>query len=258
MLYPDEYPDIPDRDPRAGGAGGLGAWPRLRGMAPTSDILVPAVVALAFGGGLLPSVISANKQAFSNLADVKVSENVQRDSPPLRIAWLLGYPEPPRVADVLTVLSRLPSTSSESKFLPSESRRLLRKTEFSDALASFPEPRWLVDSASGQPVGGEALKQQLGGTLRTRRPSAVALECCWDALSGGSPYVAREEIGRQVGRWRPAEGELALSAFETSLIQGRASIFLGYAVLFGLQALVLSVLVLGPLADAFPPGGGAQ
>ena len=42
---------------------------------------------------------------------------------------------------------------------------------------------------------------------------------------------------------------MRLGQFERALLQGRATIVGGYLVLFGLQALVLAVLVVGPLLE---------
>ena len=215
-----------------------------------SDIAVPAVVGLMFSSGLVPSVMVANKQALSLLNEQQGSGPADTDTPPLKLAWLLGYRNPPRIADVLATVGRLPATGASSALLTDPKRKLLRKTEFGAALAELPAPSWPLDSATGAPVGGEALQRELGPTLRSRQLSPVALDACWVALSGASPFVSREEIDRQLSRWRPETDELALAAFETSLIQGRANILLGYVVLFGLQALVLGVLMLGPLADA--------
>ena len=65
--------------------------------------------------------------------------------------------------------------------------------------------------------------------------TTTAVDACWVALSGGSPYVSREEVGRQLSRWRPSPAVLDVKAFERSLLQGRATILLGYTILFGLQ-----------------------
>ncbi|KOO24488.1 hypothetical protein Ctob_004407 [Chrysochromulina tobinii] len=76
------------------------------------------------------------------------------------------------------------------------------------------------------------------------------MEATWTALSGGSPYVAPEEVARQLSRWRPQPSVFVLDEFERSLLQGRAAIASGYAILFGLQALVLVVFVAQPLWKA--------
>ena len=58
--------------------------------------------------GLIPSVMFANKQAAGSLMDaVSSAPPPSMDSPPLRTAPLLFYPEAPRVADVLAVMARL-------------------------------------------------------------------------------------------------------------------------------------------------------
>ena len=69
----------------------------------------------------------------------------------------------------------------------------------------------------------------------------------WAALSGGAPYVSPQEVQRAFTRWRPDEDTFALDEFEKNLLQGRATVALGFATLFGLQALVAVLLVVQPL-----------
>ena len=63
---------------------------------PEASPLTTALVTLAFGGGLIPSVIGANKQVLANLQPSANAQRSPADSPPLRSAQLLLYPgEPP-------------------------------------------------------------------------------------------------------------------------------------------------------------------
>ena len=61
--------------------------------------------------------------------------------------------------------------------------------------------------------------------------------------------MARQEVRRQLSRWRPDGETLALSEYETSLLQGRAAVGVAFLVLLGMQALVLGLLVLQPLFE---------
>jgi hypothetical protein len=47
----------------------------------------------------------------------------------------------------------------------------------------------------------------------------------------------------------PRTHQVRLGQFERALLQGRATIVGGYLILFGLQALVLAVLVVRPILD---------
>ena len=47
----------------------------------------------------------------------------------------------------------------------------------------------------------------------------------------------------------PCTHQVRLGQFERALLQGRATIVGGYLILFGLQALVLAVLVVRPILD---------
>ena len=184
--------------------------------------------------GLIPSVMFANKQATSTLVDaISGAPPPSTDSPPLRSAPLLFYPEPPRVADVLAVMARLDSAGlkKSSGSVPSvvwdnskssvaggdvwkpdrpAARTLLRRTEFASRVAALPARRvWPADE-DGVPAGGVELRDALGASsLRSRPLNAVAIDAVWVALSGGSSYLSPEELDRQLTRWRPAPDEVS-------------------------------------------------
>ena len=183
--------------------------------------------------GLIPSVMFANKQAADSLMDAMSSAPPPlTDSPPLRSAPLLFYPEAPRVADVLAVMARLDAAGLKkpSGSVPSvvwdnskssvaggdvwkpdrpAARTLLRRTEFASRVAALPARRvWPADEDG--PAGGVALRDALGASsLRSRPLNAVALDAVWVALSGGSSYLSPEELDRQLTRWRPAADEVS-------------------------------------------------
>ena len=189
---------------------------------------------LFLASGLIPSVMFANKQATSTLVDaISGAPPPSTDSPPLRSAPLLFYPEPPRVADVLAVMARLDSDGlkKSSGSVPSvvwdnskssvaggdvwkpdrpAARTLLRRTEFASRVAALPARRvWPADE-DGVPAGGVELRDALGASsLRSRPLNAVALDAVWVALSGGSSYLSPEELDRQLTRWRPAPDEVS-------------------------------------------------
>ena len=222
--------------------------------------------------GLIPSVMFANKQAADSLMDAMSSAPPPlTDSPPLRSAPLLFYPEAPRVADVLAVMARLDAAGLKK---PSGSVPSVVWDNSKSSVAGGP-----VGTADEDgPAGGVALRDALGASsLRSRPLNAVALDAVWVALSGGSSYLSPEELDRQLTRWRPAADEVSkhhhppramhvrvcqylhismhvllthhthtvhipctyqvrLEQFERALLQGRATIVGGYLILFGLQA----------------------
>ena len=204
-----------------------------------SDVMLADAVPLLLGplflvSGLIPSVMFANKQAADSLMDAMSNAPPPlTDSPPLRSAPLLFYPEAPRVADVLAVMARLdaaglkkPSGSAPSVVWDNSkssvaggdvwkpdrpaARTLLRRTEFASRVAALPARRvWPADEDG--PAGGVALRDALGASsLRSRPLNAVALDAVWVALSGGSSYLSPEELDRQLTRWRPAVDEVSM------------------------------------------------
>lgn len=179
-----------------------------------------------------------------------------------------GCTEPLRVADVVAVASRLPgagaglwnkvkSACSHELALydccvqssQDAGRKLLKRVEFEEVMLEQRTSNWPVD-ATGSAVGGETLRATLGGQIAARKLTDTAVDAFWVAFSGGSPYVAKEEVERQLSRWRPTSSEFDLAAFELSVIQGRMTVFLGYMILFGIEGLALAILVVKPILEA--------
>lgn len=222
--------------------------------------LTTALVGLAFGGSLLPSVAQANAQALSNLraskdlagADVALSE--LDCTPALPCSPFLLYGAPLKLGSLVGVVGRM-SLADEDGPLPacrSEDRRLTRPEWEAAIVAREPPTAWPRD-AEGAPVLGDGLPSPLcigadDGCELAQRPSELALDAVWVALSGGSSLVAHQEVDRQLSRWRPDARTFVLEEFEKSLLQGRATQLTGYLILFGLEALVAGVLVFPPLA----------
>jgi len=218
-----------------------------------TESLTTAFVAASFGGGLLPSLFMANKKALEMLQDdsCRSSETAlgERDGPCLRSSPLLLYPQPLRVADAVAVAARLNGDVgqlwAEGRTTATGRTPLLRRAEFYACVrgASLP-PRWPFDGE------GEPIDPMPSVELRDIELSPLAIDACWTALSGGNPYVSKEEVGRQLSRWRPDAATFSLAEFERALLIGRANILLGFIVLFGMQATVVLVLVIPSLLDA--------
>jgi len=201
-------------------------------------------VGLALGSGLIPSLKVANSKVLSNVRvrrDFASEEEQQELGPPLPCAPLLLLRSPPKLAATVAVVARLDPDLMQGK-------KLIQQVQFEETLKKTPPRKWPVD-AEGQAVGGDVLAAAAASTWQTRPLSPLALEVVWIALSGGSSFLAAEEYQRQCERWRPDQHTFVLSLFERALLQGRATTFLGYGILLGLQAAVLLVLVIQPLAD---------
>ena len=205
-----------------------------------AEALSSALVALAFGSGLVPSVMRANSAAFETLA-----AGVADDEPPasslepcLRNSAILGYARPLTIPDVLAVASRLRGDDFSG---------LMSRAQFDQSIRAAPPCDWPRDS-TGQCVGGDSLRESCG-PLASRRLTRIAIDATWTALSGGSSYVASQEVQRQLERWRPDASTFVLDEFERALLMGRANVLLGYTTLFGLQAAVLCVFAVRPLLE---------
>ena len=246
-----------------------------------ANVATPALVSVAFGAGLLPSLAAANKAAFASLLKTPPELGVPSPaaaagSTPLKSSPFLAYPATLYLDDVLDVVSRLSTDSSTplGKLLARRKRegKLVRVAEFETAIAaSPPASKPLVGPKDGKPLGiidgapsssnataTPPPRRRLRNPLRRFRgggqvaaPPPLALAATWAALSAGAPYVSPQEIERAIGRWRPDAGTFSLDAYEKNLVQGRAVVGLGYATLFGLQALVAVLLVLQPLNEYF-------
>ena len=208
-----------------------------------ATIAGPALVALAFGGSLVPSVRDANQKALELLSDQSKlgSSAPSRRSSDERVLgcspWL-GYPAPLYIADVCDVVGRFSAGS-----LSLDEARLLRREEFKGRLGTIKTRAPQLRGTDSALLAGPSARASSGP------PPALAFDATWAALSGGSPYVSAQEAERQLSRWRPSPDVFVVAEFEKSLLQGRALVALAYVVLFGLQGLVLCILVLQPLIE---------
>ena len=145
--------------------------------------------------------------------------------------------------DVVDALGRI-DQASDLEYVAEcrEGNRYVRRDEFAASLAELPSATvQLRDSSSGEELGLV--------TVESGPPEPLAVDAIWAALSGGAPYVSPQEVERCFARWRPDANSFALDDFERSLLQGRAIVACGFIVLFGLEALVLFLLVLQPLVE---------
>ena len=225
----------------------------------------PVLVSIAFGSGLLPSLVAANKVAFASLLDtppalLEPTRGSLEGSPPLASSPLLAYPAPLLVDDVVDVVGRMSASDGEgststsssnplSRLLSSRKQqgKLVRKAEFEESIAQQPPPRNQLVGPEGDAVGQLPPQPQARLFGRSPPPAPLALAATWVALSGGAPYVSPLEVERAISRWRPDERTFSLGEYEKNLLQGRATVAAGYATLFGLQALVAVLLILQPL-----------
>ena len=82
-----------------------------------ANVATPALVSVAFGAGLLPSLAAANKAAFASLLKTPPELGVPSPaaaagSTPLKSSPFLAYPATLYLDDVLDVVSRLSTDSS--------------------------------------------------------------------------------------------------------------------------------------------------
>ena len=219
------------------------------------DAVAPVLVSLAFAGGLIPSLVAANKIAFTNLVEQRPELSAptpgqQSGSPPLASSKFLGYPSPVTVLDVVDVMSRVsadrPTALSAILKQPSDgSRRLVRKDEFELAIKGLPPlcKQMTLVSSNGQVI--QRMRPSIGRTP----PAALAVDATWAALSANAPYVSPDEVERCFACWRPNLTTFAVEDFEEALLRGRTTVVLGYTILVTIQALVATILVLQPLLE---------
>ena len=124
----------------------------------------------------------------------------------MRNSAILGYARPLTIPDVLAVASRLRGDDFSG---------LTSRAQFDQSIRAAPPCDWPRDS-TGQCVGGDSLRESCG-PLASRRLTRIAIDATWTALSGGSSYVASQEVQRQLERWRPDASTFVLDEFERAL-----------------------------------------
>ncbi len=206
-------------------------------------------VALFFGAGLIPSVLTANNAALSQLSGAISSTDGDRaalDGPALPCSPLLCYRTGPLLLSEVANVLRFSAEDVAALRLGGSG---LSRDDFERAVSDLPPPeQW--PTITGRQASRRLDLPTGSRTLRRQQPTRLSIDATWVALSGGSPVVSPQEVQRCVSRWRPDAGSLDVGAFETNLLQGRATQLSGYVVLFGLQLLVIAILVVDPLMQA--------
>ena len=225
-------------------------------LAELASSAAPALVALSFGGGLLPGLALANKAAFTSFTEARpelqaATKGSLAGSAPLRCSPLLAYPAPVLLDDVIDALARVESPDDLSCLNQEADGRLVRRAEFISSLEQLRPPTQQLQDANGKLLGlsPQVLSHGARAESITAAPAALAVDAIWAALSGGAPYVSPQEIQRCLARWRPTPSVFDITDFERSLLQGRAIVSCGYIVLFTLQALALALFIVQPVVE---------
>jgi len=249
------------------------------------------VIALLFGGGLIPAAIIANKSMFDTLTskrpekkDLSEMTNEQKrtnfdptfgqadyvessgaSGPTLPLAPLLFAPEKIPVADVVAVVGRinddvnaiadwrnLPSTRAENIINPENPPMWLPRATFKANIRKAKFAGWPVDS-KGNPVGGEALRDaELG---RVSKPNAqigdAALDAVFDTWAWGANIATPDKVAKSLRAWKDDDDNFSLNKFQLSAVSGRAVTGIGALTFVVIQVVAYGSLFIAPALRTF-------
>jgi hypothetical protein len=154
--------------------------------------------------------------------------------PPLPKKELLFAADNIPLVDVIAVLGRIKDTNSivDWRSLPSATRpgtsttnppMWLPRNAFKVLIRQAKFVAWPTDPKTGQPVGGEQLKQ--AELSRISKPNALigdaALDAVFDSWAWGASIATPDKVENTLKLFQPSPTELDLDAFVAAAIRGR-------------------------------------
>jgi len=243
-------------------------------------------VALAFGGGMIPAAIVANRSMVRTLTNQRPEkpdltdeqkrryldptygaadyiENSGAAGPALPGAALLLPPERIPLADIVAVVGRLDGVGSVADWadLPSTRQPKVRASNPPMWLpratfkANIRKARFLgwPDDASGRPVGGEELRS--AEERRISKSGALigdaALDAVFDTWAGGAAVATPDKVEKQLRSWRPDSAKFSLSKFTSAAVSGRSLVAIAALTFIAVQALAYGTLFVAPTLRVF-------
>ncbi len=241
------------------------------------------VIVLAFGGGLIPATIAANKSMFSLISGEKVKDEAESVSsksslknlnvanidsefvsesvasgPDLPVSPLL-FSKTIKLADVCAIIGRiqnvdslckwsdLPSTKVEGLAVPSNPPMWLPRQTFKSNLRKAKFGSWPIDS-NGDPIGGNELRDTELKRISSNKvviPDA-ALDAVFDTWAWGASIATPDKVENQLRSWRKTPSTFDLGAFQAAAVGGRSITGLAIITFVVLQVSAFGVLFIAP------------
>jgi len=230
------------------------------------------VIILAFGGGLIPAAIAANKSLVGTLSGTRrggeegsTAEYITDSGatgPEVPNSFFLFANEKIPLVDVIAVIGRIGNTDSlaDWKNLPSTKDSSptnpvmwLPRKMFKENIRSSKFLGWPVDSVSGEPIGGKELENAEKKRISQKNVviGDAALDAVFDSWAWGASVATPDKVEQTLDLYRRDSKSLDLKEFAAAAARGRAVTGLGAFTFVFIQVIAYGTLFVAPALRLF-------
>jgi len=221
------------------------------------------VITLLFGGGLIPSLIDANKSLVGTLAGKRrggeegsVADDYVTDSgasgPKLSGSEFFFASEPIPLVDIIAIMSRIQNADSIANWdnLPSlteinSTAQWLPRGMFKENIRKGKFQSWPVDAKTGEPVGGAELEKLEKSRISNSNVviGDAALDAVFDSWAWGASVATPDKVTKTLDQFLSDGGKsLDVDELVGAAIRGRS--VTGFA---ALSFIFIQIIALGSL-----------
>ena len=253
------------------------------------QIAKTVLIALLFGGGLIPATINGNKAMIATLSgkrpkdddvgnpktslDPTILETKYRvyvedsgaSGPLLPASSFLFSQEPVKLVDIVAIMGRIQTVDSlcDWKNLPSAK---LPKVSLTNPPLWLPRAAfkvnirkskqwngWPVDPKTGAPIGGKELQQAEEGRIRKQGAliADAALDAVWDTWAGGASVGTPDKVARQLKAYHATPNELDVGSLVRAILFGRSLTGVAALTFVVIQVVAYGALFVAPFLRTF-------
>lgn len=229
------------------------------------------VIILAFGGGLIPAAIAANKSLVGTLSGKRrggeegsTAEYITDSGatgPEIPNSFLLFASEKIPLVDIIAIIGRigntdsiadwrnLPSTKDSS---PTNPVMWLPRKMFKENVRSSKFLGWPVDE-NGEPIGGKELENAEKKRISQKNVviGDAALDAVFDTWAWGASVATPDKVEQTLNLYRKDTKSLDLGEFVNSAARGRAVTGLGAFTFVFIQVIAYGTLFVAPALRVF-------
>uniref|UniRef100_A0A7S1BLB2 Uncharacterized protein n=1 Tax=Corethron hystrix TaxID=216773 RepID=A0A7S1BLB2_9STRA len=244
------------------------------------------IISVAFGGGLIPALISANTRIIESLTrkgaappkeegdpsksldpyaalPISYVSDSGASGPTLSCSPLLFSGEPVKLVDVLAVIGRISDVNDVARWSDLPSTKLpnvssnnppqwLPRNTYKVNIRAAKWRGWPVN-ADGSPIGGGELQRSEEKRLRQKGAeiSDAALDVVFDTWALGAGVATPDKVSEALSSYLKSNGTFDLGKFQSAAVLGRAVTAAAILFFLVIQVIAFGTLFIAPFLRVF-------